>query len=92
MTTLNHEQIGNRWVLLRQGREVLIVQPYLIEDTGDGGVEVEYVYGHGGSRTKGDSYSLHDRLEDAIREAGVTVSARAHSDGEVMLATDRAQT
>jgi hypothetical protein len=88
MTERDTTAIGNKWALVLQGTEGLIVRPYLVEDTGDR-FELQYVYGSGGSLVTGDSYSLHDTLEGAIRALGAArVTILVHSEGELAITTD----
>jgi hypothetical protein len=86
--------IGGRWVLLLQGREALIVRPYLVQATGEK-TEVQFVFGSGGQLVTGDRHSLHTTLDDAfdaLRSAGggarVEGSVVMHSEGELKFETD----
>jgi hypothetical protein len=91
---LDDDAINGRWVLLLQGDEALIVKPYLVERETDG-ASVQFVFGHGGQLVKGDRYSLHATLDEALAAlraarngARVEGSVVIHSEGEVEFATD----
>ena len=91
---LDDDAINGRWVLLLQGDEALIVKPYLVERKTDG-ASVQFVFGHGGQLVKGDRYSLHATLDEALAAlraarngARVEGSVVIHSEGEVEFATD----
>ena len=90
---LDAEAINGRWVLLLQGGEALIVKPFFV-GTEAGGARVDFVYGHGGQSVKGDRYSLHATLDEALAALqaarngdGVSGSVSIHSEGEIEFST-----
>ena len=78
---------------MRQGKEALIVKPFLVEAVEDG-ASAQFVYGHGGQEVHGDAWSLHASLDDAFAalwEATdhdrVSGTLDVHSEGELRFLT-----